>query len=121
MAGLTITWRPGPEAIAAAILAKAAETRAGIEALAASHAARGEATMKQNAPWTDRTGNARQGLWGRSDGLTIYLGGTMDYQLKYLENGTSKMPAYPIIRPTAQTVSLEYTADAIAFVKALWG
>jgi hypothetical protein len=35
---------------------------AALLALAQSYAARIEAWMKQNASWTDRTGNARQGL-----------------------------------------------------------
>ena len=51
---------------------------------------------KQNAPWTDRTGNARSGLFGTAERdvaqriVTIYLshGATLDYgQYLELSNG----------------------------------
>lgn len=53
--------------------------------LATFFAAKIEASAKANASWTDRTGNARQGLTGRAiataTGVVIYLFGTMDYQI----------------------------------------
>lgn len=90
--------------------------KAGTVALAASHAARGERAMKANAPWSDRTSNARQGLFGESeetaDGAVIVLGGTVEYQ-PYLELGTSRMAPRPIILPTAQVTQREVSEDMI--------
>lgn len=76
--------------------------------------------MKANASWTDRTSNARQGLFGEAEGTTITLGGTEDYQ-GFLEKGTSKMAPYPIIMPTAETTAAEYFADALKFTKGILG
>ena len=61
--------------------------------------------MKSNAPWNDRTGAARAGLSsnvnlsGHSTTLSAFH--TVPYG-GYLETGTSKMSAYPIIRPALQ-------------------
>lgn len=64
-----------------------------------------EAEAKQTAPWTDRTGQARQGLTGRHEvngmTLTISLFHTKDYG-PFLELGTGKMPPYPAVLPTMQ-------------------
>lgn len=120
MSGVTITSTGYGATLGAKVLAKAAATRAGLTELASTHAQRGEGDMKENASWIDRTSNARQGLTGRAEGLTITLMHTMDYG-KYLENGTSRMRAYPIVQPTGREVATAYTADAAAFVKAIWG
>ncbi len=61
--------------------------------------------MKHNAPWSDRTTNARNGLGARVRGSVrgsswaLVLFGTVDYQI-YLELGTENMDEYPIIMPT---------------------
>lgn len=63
-----------------------------------------ESYAKQNARWTDRTGNARQGLYGlvedlANDAVAIYLSHSMDYG-KWLElrwNGR-----YAILWPTIE-------------------
>jgi HK97 gp10 family phage protein len=65
-----------------------------------------EKYMKHNAPWRDRTSNARNGLFavGRriSKGLyAIILGHSVDYGV-YLEEGTEHMRARPIIEPAMQ-------------------
>lgn len=65
-----------------------------------------ERHMKHNAPWTDRTTNARNGLFARATKLArtrfaIILGHTVDYGV-YLENGTENMRARPIIMPTIE-------------------
>jgi hypothetical protein len=91
-----------------------ARLHAALSELAKYHASRGETLMKENASWTDRTGNARQGLFGTAssegDVHTITLGGTMEYQ-KYLEDGTTRMPPYAVIRPTAETIALDFFID----------
>jgi HK97 gp10 family phage protein len=63
-----------------------------------------ETHMKHNAPWTDRTTNARNGLAARAAKLgkglyAIILSHAVDYGI-YLERGTRYMRARPIINPT---------------------
>lgn len=115
----SITWHPNPTVIGKTIVARAAQARPALTELAAFHASRGEASMKSGASWIDRTGNARQGLFGVAEGLTITLGHTMSYGV-YLEGGTSRMRAYPIVRPVAQQTATEYFADALELVQGLF-
>lgn len=65
------------------------------------HATRAVAFARQNAPWTDRTTNARNGLFARQekDGSThrIVIGHTVPYGI-WLEVRFSGR--YAIIRPT---------------------
>ena len=73
-----------------------------------------EAHMKHNAPWTDRTTNARNGLFAKASRLAkslfaITLGHSVDYGV-YLEEGTKNMRARPIIVPTI----LEFGPKVIA-------
>lgn len=63
-----------------------------------------EAYAKDNAPWTDRTGNARQGLTGSVRDISetvvhLYLSHKMDYGV-YLELKHSGR--YAIILPTLE-------------------
>lgn len=63
-----------------------------------------EAEAKSNAPWTDRTGNARQGLRGFAQDVSetvveLYLSGKVGYQI-YLELKNSGR--YAIIMPTIE-------------------
>lgn len=63
-----------------------------------------EASMKQHAPWTDRTTNARNGLFANAvkAGAGLYhiiLAHSVTYGI-YLELGTRYMNARPIIQPT---------------------
>lgn len=67
---------------------------------------RAEAHMKQKAPWTDRTSNARNGLFARAAKLSrtvfaIILGHSVTYGI-FLELGTKHMRARPIIVPTME-------------------
>lgn len=61
-----------------------------------------EKEMKQDAPWQDRTGNARKGLKGSSamddDNITITVGHSVDYGV-YLELADDGK--YAILKPTA--------------------
>lgn len=70
---------------------------------------RGERYMKHNAPWTDRTTNARNGLFGkyRREARTLFsitFGHSVDYGV-YLEKGTEHAKAYPIILPTIDYIA----------------
>ena len=73
-----------------------------------------EAYAKENRPWTDRTGNARQGLRGDSstnetgDGVTVELKGGVHYQI-YLE--VSNAGKYAIILPTLEAHYNQMIAD----------
>lgn len=69
-----------------------------------------EAEAKKTAPWTDRTGQARQGLTGRNSfatytgttfTMTISLFHTKEYG-PFLELGTINMSPYPVILPVMQ-------------------
>jgi hypothetical protein len=75
-----------------------------VKAVAAFVAQKMQDEARKNAPWTDRTGNARGGLFGVSNEaakhiVEIYLAHTMDYG-KYLE--LSNGGKYAIIMPTIQ-------------------
>lgn len=91
---------------------RAATLKPLIAMLAQTHAARAEGNMKQNAGWNDRTAFARSSLFGRAEGMTIYLGTTNDEYGHFLEFGTSRMPAFPTIGPQLQQTSVEYFEDA---------
>lgn len=69
-----------------------------------------ERWMKHNAPWNDRTTNARNGLFATAQRsahrimeatFAIVLGHTVDYGV-YLEEGTENMKARPIIWPAIE-------------------
>jgi hypothetical protein len=62
--------------------------------------------MQSNAPWNDRTGAARAGLQSTvgitgKGSVTLTARHTVPYG-GYLETGTSRMAAYPIIRPALE-------------------
>lgn len=62
-----------------------------------------EGEAKKNAPWTDRTGHARQSIHGTADwvgdDLVICLSGGMEYS-PYLELAHGKK--YAILKPTIE-------------------
>ena len=104
MARMGFNWTQGsPEQIARTILGMVEAEPSVAEEVTQGEASRAEAHMKDNAPWNDRTGNARSGLSTAVERnghtITMYLYGTMDYQ-PYLELGTRYMGKYPIIVPT---------------------
>lgn len=120
MAGKTLVWIKPPSDIARVLAQRTAAMEPALNALAQSHASRGESKMKAGAPWNDRTGAARGGLFGRAEGTDIILGGSVHYQI-YLELGTSKMAARPIIVPTVNEQAPEYFKDAADTVGRLLG
>jgi HK97 gp10 family phage protein len=78
-----------------------------------------ERHMKHNAPWRDRTSNARNGLAARAAKLgatrfAIILSHAVTYGI-YLERGTRYMRARPIINPTINL----YGPKVIAFTTKL--
>lgn len=104
MANMNFSWIHGsPEQLARMIHSFANQVPNVVADIASSEASRAEAHMKETARWTDRTANARQGLFGASEqtatGARVVLGGTMDYQ-PYLELGTRRMAPRAIIAPT---------------------
>lgn len=67
------------------------------------HEPQAEAYAKQNAPWTDRTSNARNGLWARAErdrpNYRIVVGHAVPYGL-WLETRWSGR--YAILEPTVR-------------------
>lgn len=87
----------------------------GVGGLMRLGAGRGERHMKHNAPWRDRTTNARNGLFGKYQReartlFSITFGHTVDYGI-YLEKGTEnedgseRNKPYPIIVPTVDYIA----------------
>lgn len=80
-----------------------AKQRAALGLYAHTAAKKMEAEAKRNAPWTDRTSNARNSIQGdfgwKGNKATIVLSGNMDYSV-YLELAMEKR--YAILVPTVQ-------------------
>ena len=78
------------------------------ETLGMAAAAKLEQTAKQSAPWTDRTGMARQTLQGSSgwvgDKMRVAVAGNMEYS-PYLELTHEKQNA--VLEPTVQKLTPE--------------
>lgn len=68
--------------------------------------------MKARAEWTDRTTYARGSLFGRADGMNITLGTANEEYGIFLELGTSRMRAFPTVRPQLQETGEAYFRDA---------
>ncbi len=81
----------------------ARKIRASIGIFGDTEAKRMEAYAKQNRPWIDRTGNARNSIQGnfgwRGDDAIIRLSGNMSYSV-WLELAYGKR--YAILRPTIE-------------------
>ena len=82
-APLTIRWTVPPEVLGRNIRDYADRLLAAVFDLSQFFAAKIEAYAKARAPWTDRTGNARQGLTARSfrtaTAVTIVLFHAVEY------------------------------------------
>lgn len=89
-----VRWIRPPEELARAIERYGDRVLQAVAAVAQYTATAMQNDAKANAPWTDRTGNARTGLFGTSEAdfaqkvVTIYLshGATIDYGV-FLELG----------------------------------
>ncbi len=77
-----------------------------------------ESDAKMGAPWRDRTGNARQGLFGEvmadKDSLKIRIAHTMEYGV-WLELCHHKR--FAILEPTAKRHAPEFCAEVERLVK----
>ena len=90
---------------------------AAIADLALSWAKKGEGQAKRNREWTDRTGHARDSLYGEAEGTTIYIGTVNKEYGLYLELGTRRMRAYPVIMPTIFEIAPQYYADVTRMIR----
>ncbi len=95
-------WVTPPSALAQAFAQYGERAVQAVNALAMYLAERIQSDMRASAPWTDRTGNARSGLFSvAGDVVTIYLshGHTVVYG-KWLELSHGGM--YAVIMPTLE-------------------
>ena len=121
-----VVWTKPPTSLNPAIAAYGDKVRAAVVAVAQFIGARMETYAKANAPWTDRTANARQGLFYAVDGggqseisgsqrlagqesdtvsaakdiVALYLSHSMTYGL-YLE--TAMAGRYRVIMPVMES------------------
>lgn len=107
---MTLRWTKHPRGIATTITTKANNVRRGTSEVASSVAAEAEERMKRDAPWQDRTGEARAGLYAEvtktGDVSQVELG-TRAPHGPFLELGTSRMAPRPIIGPTMDAMATE--------------
>jgi hypothetical protein len=110
-----IRWQRPPSELATAIERYGDRVLRAVAAIAQYTATQMQNDAKANAPWTDRTGNARSGLFGTSEAdfaakvVTIYLshGAVIDYGV-FLElgggsDGSPGSGRYAIIMRTMQS------------------
>jgi len=104
--GMHVQWTVPPDALAEAIRKYGDRVMTAVKALGDAIATQAQNDMRRNAPWRDRTGNARSGLFSLAeraaqDVVIIYFshGHTIEYG-KYLE--LSRSGRYAIIRPTME-------------------
>ncbi|NPV80743.1 MAG: hypothetical protein HPY52_10785 [Firmicutes bacterium] len=104
---------PGADKVIANMQEWERRTKAALFALGQHYGAKMEGEAKQEAPWTDRTGHARQGLFGEameeSDALRVRIAHSMDYG-PYLELAHSQK--YAILEPVAKHNAPEFIRDA---------
>ena len=97
-----IKWQ-GADEVKRRMMQYGQDVRNAVKAIADNYAAEIEREAKLNAPWEDRTTNARQGLFSTvdqaEDRTTIYLSHEMDYGV-YLE--LKNHGRYAIIMPTLE-------------------
>lgn len=102
-----IRWVRPPDQLAAAIERYGDRVLTAVQAVAQYIATEMQGSARHNAPWTDRTGNARSGLFGTSESdvakhlVVIYLshGPVIDYGV-FLELANGGR--YQIIMPTIE-------------------
>lgn len=103
----------GSDKVVANMQAWERRMRAALKALGDHYGAQMEAEAKVEAPWTDRTGLARQGLFGEArefgdDTLRVRLSHTMEYGT-YLELANSGK--YQVLEPTVQRHAPDFFQD----------
>lgn len=102
--GITLRWQVPPSVLAQNVGNYADRLLSAVLDLVTNFAAQVEAAAKQNAPWTDQTGNARQGLTARAfkdaQAVTLMLFGTAEYQI-WLE--VKNEGRFAIILPTLES------------------
>lgn len=123
MASMTgIRWIRPPEALARAIEQYGDRVLVAVQAVAGRIATQMEGDAKASAPWTDRTGNARSGLFGTTERdaarklVVIYLshGADIDYGMWLeLAHGGN----FQIIMPTVE----RHLPDIHADLQAIFG
>ncbi len=103
MSGAQVQWS-GDREVAARMMEYQRRVKQAVQQVAEYWAAVFEAYAKENAPWTDRTGNARQSLWTEvrdlaRDTVALYLSHGVEYgvQLETRFGGR-----YAIIWPTME-------------------
>ena len=83
MSGVTFKWNVSPDVLARNVESYGQRLLKAVQALGQVFAQKIASYAKANAPWTDRTGNARQGLTGlcvaSATGIVIYLFHSMSY------------------------------------------
>src|SRR5690606_4457370 len=98
-----IVWQSSPAQMAARVEAYGKRLLQAVYALASEWASRLAGEMKATAPWTDRTGAARSGLFGRvfriATGAVLVLGHSVHYGI-YLERRWGGR--YATVSPTIQ-------------------
>lgn len=103
MAKAGIVWITPPDVLAASIEKYGERVVVAVKAVAEYMTVKVVDYARLNAPWTDRTGNARAALSGASefanDVVTLYLYQGMDYG-KWLELANSGK--YAIVLPTLE-------------------
>jgi HK97 gp10 family phage protein len=119
--GLSFRWIRPPTGMGDECRRRADALQPALQARMDGLAGEVESYMKSNAPWTDRTGDARAGLKASSrvtgkGGVTLTAYHTVPYG-GFLETGTSHMSPYPIIRPALQA----HYAKARAFMDEIAG
>lgn len=123
MASMTgIRWIRPPEALAKAIEQYGDKVLVAVQAVAGRIATQMEGDARNSAPWTDRTGNARSGLFGTAERdaarklVVIYLshGPDIDYGvwLELAHGGN-----FQIIMPTVE----RHLPDIHADLQAIFG
>ena len=108
---------PGADQVVSSLKAWADRRRGAIIALAQDWAGTLEAKAKEDRPWTDRTSNARTGLFGavevKGQQVLIRLGHSVEYGV-FLE--LAQDGKYAILKPTLDAA----VPDIYATYKRLW-
>lgn len=103
----------GSEDVRRNLQAFQARTLAALENLGEHYAAKMEGDAKRDAPWTDRTGAARQGMFGgvqsRESTILVRLSGSEGHNV-YLE--LANQGKYAVIEPTVKRHAPDFFKDA---------